>query len=212
MRLRGGRSILAPSVTVSLQSSAFVRYETTQAGYYKLSDPGWKWLCRPAPLFLLRLGSGGLTIEHFFFLFAWQAHKTVPRTLSPGYTSLLRSASLLGRESGSTGRGPTRSSYLLTLCLSWARLISWLCGCETSPEIPYRQPLKDPQILQDTPHLPSSHEYSLGEFTLSAELKGTILVLLHDHFHMSSLSVGRVGGLLIWTIRLKDRFYALIPM
>lgn len=187
-----GRSILAPSVSLCTG--------TALAVFYKRSDPVcWCWSARS----LQQFGSGGPTKEGFFFnLFFLDCfffpHKMAPVTLFPGYTSLSLSASLLGRDSSSAGRGPDHPGYLLALCLSWARLISQHCICETSPKIcPYDreswlwggeiQTLRGekqnfPEKTLNAPGYRCVHTPLPGSW---ACLLGMILVLLPDYFDVS---------------------------
>lgn len=100
-------------------------------GYHKRSNPIWSIRCWSA-FFSSENLFRGLTIEILL-------GKLTKRLL--GHCSLVTLHSrtpypCLRWEKGTTGRGRTRLGSLPALCLCEARLISYQCGCETSPEIP----------------------------------------------------------------------------
>lgn len=89
-------------------------------------------------------------------------------------------------EKGSAGRGLIRLGSLLALCLCEARLISWQCGCETSPEIPPPPRAERDRVLQDVPPHPSYANTTRGPSLLTPHRVGVLLLVC---FHMSSLSI-----------------------
>ncbi len=70
-------------------------------------------------------------------------------------------------EKGSAGRGRIRLGSLHALCLCEARLISWQCGCETSPEIPPPPRAEGGRVLQYVPPHPSYTNTARGQSQLT---------------------------------------------